>query len=208
MDADDTELHAVKVGSKLRTLVIGCVGTSLLVGMTSKNPADQARARRSTPVLFRFRPTPAASHEFSLDEDKFLYASFEDVDLTALARSTEFLARYSARGVIRAGPGLANSPALKCGILWWRLVAIVSHARAPSCRAGGKRARRSGPFCRKNERELFHGISGSWEPDYRLYPHVPFSSLVEIPPHELSATELAFLPACWVTGKCPSGHTS
>lgn len=43
------------------------------------------------------------------------------------------------------------------------------------------------------ERDLFQAIAGAWEPDYHVYPHVPFANLVDLDPHLLAAAELSFL---------------
>lgn len=75
-------------------------------------------------------------------------------------------------------------------------------------RSGVSRPRPHGPFiswlcCRvqprdsifdsSSEKELFQAISGSWEPRYHVYPHVPFANLIDLDPHLLSAEELSFL---------------
>jgi hypothetical protein len=52
---------------------------------------------------------------------------------------------------------------------------------------------RASIFDSYNEQELFQAIHGTWEPDYRLYPHLPFESLVELDQRRLSADELSFL---------------
>jgi len=48
-------------------------------------------------------------------------------------------------------------------------------------------------FDSASEKELFQAISGSWEPQYHVYPHVPFANLIDLDPHWLSAAELSFL---------------
>jgi hypothetical protein len=48
-------------------------------------------------------------------------------------------------------------------------------------------------FDSASEKELFLAISGSWEPRYHVYPHVPFANLIDVDPHLLSAEELSFL---------------
>lgn len=45
----------------------------------------------------------------------------------------------------------------------------------------------------ESEKQLFSAISGSWEPQYRLYPQVPFTNLVELDERALAAAELSFL---------------
>jgi uncharacterized protein DUF2726 len=52
---------------------------------------------------------------------------------------------------------------------------------------------RSTVFSSQSEAELFEAIHGSWEPDYRVFPQIPFANLVELDQHQLSATELGFL---------------
>jgi hypothetical protein len=53
--------------------------------------------------------------------------------------------------------------------------------------------RRDTIFDSASERELFRAISGSWEPHYHVYPHVPFANLIDLDPHLLAAEELSFL---------------
>jgi hypothetical protein len=48
-------------------------------------------------------------------------------------------------------------------------------------------------FDSTSEKELFQAISGSWEPHYHVYPHVPFANLIDLDPHLLAAEELSFL---------------
>jgi hypothetical protein len=48
-------------------------------------------------------------------------------------------------------------------------------------------------FDSKSEREVFQAIAGSWEPTYRVYPHVPYANLIELDQHKLDAVELTFL---------------
>ena len=48
-------------------------------------------------------------------------------------------------------------------------------------------------FDSQNERELFLAIHGTWEPDYRLYPQIPFPSLIDLDPQKLDAVQLEFL---------------
>jgi len=48
-------------------------------------------------------------------------------------------------------------------------------------------------FDSRAERELFQAIAGTWEPTYRLYPHIPFANVVELDPRHLDATEMSFL---------------
>jgi hypothetical protein len=43
------------------------------------------------------------------------------------------------------------------------------------------------------ERGLFTAIAGSWEPDYRVYPHLPFSNLIDLDPQRLAPAEISFL---------------
>jgi hypothetical protein len=52
---------------------------------------------------------------------------------------------------------------------------------------------RSTIFDSQCEHELFSAIRGSWEPTYRVYPHVPFENLVDLDPQHLTVPELAFL---------------
>jgi hypothetical protein len=33
-------------------------------------------------------------------------------------------------------------------------------------------------FDSPSEQELYEAISGAWEPEYRLYPHIPFANLI------------------------------
>jgi len=44
-----------------------------------------------------------------------------------------------------------------------------------------------------SEKELFQAISGSWEPRFHVYPHVPFANLIDLDPHLLAVEELSFL---------------
>ena len=48
-------------------------------------------------------------------------------------------------------------------------------------------------FDSRNERELFHAVSGTWEPKHRLYPHIPFTNLIDLDPQMFDAAELSFL---------------
>lgn len=48
-------------------------------------------------------------------------------------------------------------------------------------------------FDSASEKELFDAVSGSWEPRYRVYPHIPFANLLDLAPNRLAAGELAFL---------------
>lgn len=48
-------------------------------------------------------------------------------------------------------------------------------------------------FDSENERELFTAIHGTWEPHYRLYPHVPYANLIDLDPQRLDPAELSFL---------------
>lgn len=48
-------------------------------------------------------------------------------------------------------------------------------------------------FSSKSEAELFEAIHGAWEPAYRVFPQIPFATLVELDEHRLSAPELSFL---------------
>jgi hypothetical protein len=48
-------------------------------------------------------------------------------------------------------------------------------------------------FDSANEQELFHALHGTWEPGHRVYPHLPFTNLIEINQHRLSADELNYL---------------
>ncbi|MGI8422913.1 MAG: hypothetical protein ACR2NO_02140 [Chloroflexota bacterium] len=52
---------------------------------------------------------------------------------------------------------------------------------------------RSSIFDSRNERELFHAVSGTWEPGHRLYPHIPFTNLIDVDPQMFDAAELSFL---------------
>ncbi len=52
---------------------------------------------------------------------------------------------------------------------------------------------RSTIFDSQSEHALFRAIRGSWEPDFRVYPHIPFENLVEADPQHLTAAEIEFL---------------
>ncbi len=48
-------------------------------------------------------------------------------------------------------------------------------------------------FDSASEKELFVAIRGSWEPTFRVYPHIPFENLIEVGPQQLTVEEIAFL---------------
>lgn len=52
---------------------------------------------------------------------------------------------------------------------------------------------RSTIFDSHNEEQLFAAIHGSWEPEYHVYPHVPFANCVELDPQQLSVEEISYL---------------
>lgn len=52
---------------------------------------------------------------------------------------------------------------------------------------------RTSIFDSHSERQVFTAVSGSWEPRYRLFPHVPFASLIDLDPQALDAAQLGFL---------------
>ena len=52
---------------------------------------------------------------------------------------------------------------------------------------------RSTIFDSASEQELFESIEGAWEPQFKVYPHIPFANLIDLDPHLLSAEQLTFL---------------
>jgi hypothetical protein len=48
-------------------------------------------------------------------------------------------------------------------------------------------------FDSTSERELFSAINASWEPDFKVYPHVSFANLIDLDPQVLDAAELSYL---------------
>lgn len=48
-------------------------------------------------------------------------------------------------------------------------------------------------FDSSSEQELFAAIEGAWQPQYRLYPHIPFANLVDLDPQFLDAAEISYL---------------
>jgi len=52
---------------------------------------------------------------------------------------------------------------------------------------------RSTLFNSSSEAELFQAVHGTWEPQYRLLPEIPFANLVTLDERKLSAAELGFL---------------
>jgi hypothetical protein len=59
--------------------------------------------------------------------------------------------------------------------------------------SGSRMKPRSTIFDSRSEREIFRAITGSWEPSYRVYPHIPYTSLIELDERMLQAVELSFL---------------
>ena len=52
---------------------------------------------------------------------------------------------------------------------------------------------RQSVFNSASEAELFQAIHGTWEPEYRLFPELPFANLVDLNERYLDAAELSFL---------------